>query len=534
MSTLLPPEILALRSKVNRCLAMNDIGAALDAVRGLADSVITNPRAVTRVLGSRELDELCETIAAATEPEAAKGAAQYGGTLILASKLVGAGGHVELIKDFIALRLFDEPEALLLTNSFGDSDGQIAEAFSASQGIRIETALGHDASSRFNSVRHHLAQHAPRTLVIVVNNNDIVGICAALASDIENLIFIHHGDHHLSLGVTCERFRHVDLANMAYQNCRHELGVRDNIYWPLILRKDVDARQKEFNKDRRWRSCSVGRAEKFAANGYAFDYARLLPEILKATGGTHVHIGPVPNSLRDAIEKNFAESGVPLDRITFISYAPSVAQALIDEDIDLFIGSFPTGGGKSTIEAMAAGIPLLMHQNYLHRMFCGADVAYPGALTWQTEEELFKAIAGLSADKMSDHARRSRAWFEKHHSREVLRSAVRDHSIVPPPLVEHRVNSLFSFLDEEREISAQYTQRLKQAVDGRILHLETVAAAIEAKNAELQTAKAQLEAKNTELQAAKAELVDKLTSPRKLVRELARQINRRLHGKGPR
>ncbi|WP_209508308.1 glycosyltransferase [Ruegeria sp. HKCCSP335] len=509
------PELATLQNQIRNALAIRNIASALDSVRWFVDSILTNPRAITRVLGSEELDALCQDIAEEIKCSVPRDAADRSGTVIIASELSRAGGHEQVMADIVNLNLFDSPVTILLTDCFDRADAAIAEEFAAFNQVEVTTVQGVDSAARLDSVCKYLCDKAPENLLLFFHHQDTIGFCAALAAGIPNTIFVHHADHHLSLGVTCKQFRHVDLANMAFENCRHDFGITDNIYWPLILRNDVGVQNREFNKNHCWRSCSVGRADKFAANGYAFDYASLLPKILKATGGTHVHIGPLSTNLSSSIEKSFVENGVPLDRVKFISYAPSVAQALIDENVDVFLGSFPTGGGKSTIEAMAAGIPLLMHQNYRHRMFCGADVAYPGALTWQTEEELFEVLAGLSPEILSDHASRSRACFERNHSSDALVSAIKSQNCVPPPLIEHPVNQLFFFLDEERDWRASEESRL--VAENKVLALEAEVAELEAEVAELEGRLAGLE--------------EKLTSPRKLSRELARQLNRRLHGK---
>ncbi|WP_299868645.1 hypothetical protein [uncultured Roseobacter sp.] len=539
MSDAAPPEITALRSEVHQQLAAGRIGAALDAVRGLADSVLTNPRAVTRVLGSRELDALCEHIARAATTEHAEAEARREGTVILATKLVEAGGHVELIKDFISLNLFEEPATILLTNSFGDSDTRVAAGFAETQGTHVDTALGTDTTTRFEAVKQYLEDKRPETLVVVVNNNDIIGICAALAAPVENVIFVHHGDHHLSLGVTCKDFQHVDLANMAFENCRHDLEVEDNVYWPLVLRKDVGQRTRHFSKSGEWTSCSVGRPEKFMAEEYVYNYATLLPQILKTTAGTHVHIGDVPDRLRKSLEDSFEKTGLSLDRIRFIPYAPSVAQALVDEEVDFFLGSFPIGGGKSTIEAMSAGMPLVMHMNYRHRMFCGADIAYPGALTWSDEKELFGILAQLTSEVLSNHAQRARDWFEKNHSSEALVRAARDPIQSPPPLADHRFNRLFAFLDEERALRDSHVRRAELiaverdagANSSKLIKAGTALQEAEEMVSELAVAIAERDAQIMEIEAVHKKLLDRTTSPKGLVKLLARYLKFKLRRK---
>jgi len=46
---------------------------------------------------------------------------------------------------------------------------------------------------------------------------------------------------------------------------------------------------------------------------------------------------------------------------------------------------------------MAAGVPVLLHQGYWHPMLCLADLAYPGAATWQKPEDLLAVLRGVDA-----------------------------------------------------------------------------------------------------------------------------------------
>ncbi len=525
-------ELLALESHVRGLLDGGDIGGALDSIRFFVDSVLTNPRAIARVLASKELDDLCEHIAQTVPQHDDDATDDRRGTVVLASELSRAGGHEEVMQDFIALKMFEEPVSVLLTDCFDRADMSIAQEFAQEVGVPVNTAKGSDSAARLEDVCRTIRDLNPQKLVLFIHHQDSMGLCAAISASVPDKIFVHHADHHLCLGVTCDSFQHVDLANMAFENCRHDLGISENVYYPLILRKDLGRHEKPFSRAGQWKSCAVGRGDKFLTDGYAFDYASLLPQILLRTGGTHVHIGSVPDRLRVALEESFEHCGVPIGRVKFIPYAVSVAQALIDEDIDFLVGSFPIGGGKSTIEAMAAGIPLVMHQNYRHRMFCGADVAYPGAMTWSNEEQLFKILKNISSDLLSEHAKRSRDWFELHHSSASLVQAARDGSLVPQPLRTHPVNHLVAFLDEERTFKAAasfYQEQIAHLEEKSALEKQAAAQEI----LQLTDAMSAIKVHVAELEKTKRHLEDKLTSPRQLCRELARQVNRRLHGKGP-
>ena len=528
MKSLAPPEITILREDVHRLLKLGDTGAALDRVQFFVDSIINNPRAVTRVLGSVELDDICQDIASSITSVDDQPAIVGSGTVIIASELSRAGGHEEVIRDLIALDLLEEPVSVLLTDCFGRADRSMASEFAEENRVSVKIAEGPDSGSRFDNVLKVLRDENPKKLLLFFHHQDAIGMCAALVAAISETVFIHHADHHISLGVTCKHFLHVDLSNMAFNNCRHHFGIGDNVYWPLVTRKNIKPRKRTAFKAGDWTSCSVGSPMKFMAGEYLFDYALMLPEILKTTNGVHLHIGAVPSPLRDALEESFQKAAVSFDRVHFISHVPSVAEALVEEQVDIFLGSFPIGGGKSTIEAMAAGIPLVMHKSYRHRLFCGADIAYPGALTWNDAAELFSTLAGLTPEILSEHSERARNWFDRHHSAAALTEAFSHSENIPPPLKPHRTNSLFGFLDEERALQDNLSSQLEQ------MKLEVDEAAADAKKiASMQTAAlSERDARIRELEVIHARLVKKSNSLKGLAKLLFCYLKAKLDSNG--
>lgn len=443
--------------EVHAHLAAGQLAGALNAVRDAVDTVINNPRSVARIYASEKLDKLCEQIARSLENRGGHTADDHspvGGTVIMATELAAAGGHVEVIKDLVRLQNTATPIDLLLTDNFERLDEKAHHGYAASIGAPLHIAKGANSAERLDDILRFLSRRRPHTLVLLVHNQDATGVVAALSCEASRVLFVHHGDHHLSLGVTCRAFTHVDLSNFAFFNCRNQLGLTDNRFWPLTLASNTTNRHDGvFVREGAMVTCCVGRPEKFDDPTYAHQYLDLIGLILKTTGGRHVHIGALNLAQLHRMQQSLAAHGIEASRLTHIPWVSSVSRALCDNNVDLYMTSFPYGGGKAQVEAMATGLPVMVHKNYRSRFLSGIDIGYPGTLQWSDEAELQGILSHLTPATMAEHGIKARAHFEQHHSEDALRLAMqasftRDEDVPPLALVHN--DGLQAFLDEER------------------------------------------------------------------------------------
>jgi glycosyltransferase involved in cell wall biosynthesis len=455
---------------VHSCLEHKDLDGALDAIKAAVDSIINNQRSVARVYASRRLDGLCELVAKTMRhapPFGADKQSQDGGTVILATELAAAGGHVEVIRDLVRLGSTPAPMQLFLTDSFQRIDEAAQQGYAASMGVPVSIAKKDGSGARMRETLAYLTSQRPHTVVVLAHNQDSVSIVTALACRAMRVVFVHHGDHHLSLGVTCPSFEHVDLSNFAFFNCRHALGLTNNRFWPLTLASEKALRHDgTFLREGHAVTCCVGRPEKFDDPSYQHQYQDLIGLILQSTGGRHVHIGPLSDEQLQRMQRSLQTHGIEASRLTHIPWVPSVSRALIEHGVDLYMTSFPYGGGKAQVEAMATGLPVLVHKNYRSRFLSGIDIGYPGTMAWADAAELQGILSNLTVELMHEHAAVSRAHFESHHSEEALSKAMRAKSTSEadvPPLAEVHDDGLQAFLDEERIIdSTEASHEMRQ------------------------------------------------------------------------
>lgn len=459
------PGAEELSAEVVEEIRAQKFGTALSALQSFVERVIFNPASVAKVFASIELDSLCKQIALQKAMSFDVIPSRISrGTVILVSELSKAGGHNELIKDIVRLALFPRPIVIVQTDCFDRLDGDLLKPFAEDVGVEIHRAKGQSSDQKFCWLVDFLREAPPEKLVLLAHNQDSLAVCAAFAmqalSPSADVVYIHHGDHHLSLGAATRDFIHVDPHNIGYFHCRDELENRCNHYWPLT----VGPSAKRYGETHQFASetlitCSSGRPEKFEAGSYLYNYFELIPQVLRVTGGIHVHIGDFFPHQQASLHAALKAVNVDISRIVHIPWVESVARTLLDYKVELYISSFPLGGGKATLEAMAAGIPLLMHQSYRSRFHGGEDLAYPEAFVWRTPQELLEIVGSVDSRVLSEHSTRALAHYEKFHSDDVLVascnfSVPQDESVIPP-LRPFRRDPLACFLDDARAREAE-------------------------------------------------------------------------------
>lgn len=442
-----------LRETFTNCISEKLYDDAMTLVKSFVEEVINDQEAVGVVLVSRELDILCETLADAYygDRRHASGGERRG-TLVLASELVKAGGHVELIKDYLALGIFECPIRVALTDAFNRIERSDIGQWEVLLGCEVFVAEESTLSGKLDLLAARIEQWNPSTILTLGHNQDVVSIVAAHAPGATNRFYIHHGDHHLSLGVTCKAFQHVDLHNMTYELCKDEIGVAEQRYWPLSAVRPFSSKTR-FLERGALTTCACGRMSKFESGSYAFSYERAVALMLKVTGGYHVHIGELTEDFIKKIHAELDIEKVNNDRFIHIEWVPSLSTALIEQMVDVYIASFPIGGGKAVVEAMSVGMPVVTHESYRSRYLGCVNLAYPESFVWNTYEKLVDIFEFWNEPLLQEHGQFALRHFERYYSKNAFWEAfTKGRGLTPdvPPLRVYHGNRLQNYLDIRR------------------------------------------------------------------------------------
>ncbi|MEC5388194.1 hypothetical protein VVD49_20840 [Uliginosibacterium sp. H3] len=429
------PDATRFESDLRSLIALGDLDGALAFIRFLVDHVRFDPAAIGVTLGSPALDKLCSEIGALTLAEsrqraAASKPARNADVIILATELYALGGHSRVIADLIATRP-DKHHLILLSNFFDSAEAAAAQSL-ASATTQVEIAPVAGRLDKLLWLQTGLARH-PDAQVYVFNHHGDAATIAAIQPGLNREVsFCHHADYHLCLGVHLDWVRHVDFFAPCQHRCR-AAGIAAE-YWPLSV-PDRGTRSHEtssFGAGTALTTCSSGVWSKFDEN-YPFHYADVIGEILRASGGKHLHIGGIPDDGLARIHASLAAQGIARERFEHIPQVPSVWATLIEKQVDLYLGSFPIGGGRATTEALGAGIPVVTHRHQLDPLLGAWGLGPAGTWSWATLQELGDILRQLTPARLAEHSLAARQHYLTHHSPGVFAQCVQTGQPATPP-----------------------------------------------------------------------------------------------------
>ena len=429
-------SVQSFKEAVSCLIDLNEISQALHLIHDFVERIVTEPLATSQVFGSKTLDDLCQRIGKASLTEIKQEIADAAPSQLdppvfvyIVTKLQKSGGHTRVIEDFIKAQPGGQ-HVILSTELGGRSDtGYLMKGLAKQANIVFEQASKENYQQRLTWLQKRLLKIRPERVYLFNHHQDSVAVAAIQPEMKLDASFYHHGDHHLCLGVYLSHLEHIDPHPMGYHNCRDVLGI-DNTYLPLTV-DDKGGRPADwpFLPDGALTTCTAARSNKIEIP-YFVSYLKLVPKLLKATGGRHIHIGRLTPWALFKIRRGLRRYGIQPGRFIYTPWVPSVWKALHDYRVDLYVASFPYGGGLTLIEAMGAGIPVALHRHIFSRILSGIDLAYSGAFSWRSPEELLNYCVSLSTSALEEAGRSGRMQYEKFHSpdklQEILSDAVRN------------------------------------------------------------------------------------------------------------
>ncbi len=423
------------KDRVNDCLVL---------VHDFVERIVTENLCTSQVFGSQQLDELCIQIG---RHNFAINSGSYKFTehvdlsdkkivLYIVSKMQKSGGHSKLIQNFIASKP-DFHHVILSTCVAGSSDAYLLKKFKESKNKNISffSAPRGNMQNKLTWLQSFLTHTKADHIYLFNHHQDCVAVSALLPEFYLKASYVHHCDHHLSLGIYMTHLTHIDLHPMGYHYCGDVLGVK-NRYLPLTL-EDINScfLDGKYSRTGPLITATAPGANKFEIPYYV-SYLDLIPRIMKVTGGKHIHIGRLTFWARCRIRSQMRKLGISQDRFQYIEWVPSVWKALQDHKVDLYLASFPYGAGLTLIEAMGAGVPIIMHRHMFSRVLSSLELAYPEAFSWSDPEKLLDHLSKVNEVELAREKILSRKQYETFHRPEILRRYLEDDDSLRLPVPE--------------------------------------------------------------------------------------------------
>lgn len=445
------PSIRAFSDELSAVYARGDINDVLTRIQSFVQAIILDRRSIAKVFADSELDQWCQRLGRAIVAEQRELSRarpdEPVDCVILATELYRAGGHSAVVQDLVATGRLGKRVMIILTDALHTADASIVrERFGDS--VTCEVAPSGNLEQKLRWVTDRLAALHPRRLLLCNHHHDPVAIAAAQPELADETIFYHHADHQLCLGVTLAHPLHVDPHSMGYYNCRCSLGLKQNVYWPLVV-EDFGAREPIVDDGAPLTTCSSGSQNKFDLD-YIYRYVDVVPRVMAVTGGRHIHIGPLSDDILLQLHAALDAHGVPRTRFVHVRWVKSLWQALKRERVDVYLPSFPLGGGRAAIEVMGAGVPIIGHDGYVSAFFGGQDMFYREAFSWKTPDQLVEYLKGLTRLRLVEESGFARAHYLQYHAPEALVRAIDAGHAAHPPLElrPQRSDPMQSFLDD--------------------------------------------------------------------------------------
>ncbi len=396
-----------------------DLDAALRFILVAAERVWLNTLSSGHISGSAALDALCLRIGReiADDLPASRNRAQraHRRFVYAVSELYRNGGHTRVLEDLIAAHPDDEHHVVWTNGEgAGEPDGlpdilrvtplPFVHVLHGSSVEKLRTGFGILASLDADVLVHLGHPNDPLTLALMQDG---------LA---RRLVMIHIADTSFALGRHLSGAAHVALGRH-FQNVAQAYVGLETTFLPLTCRSPNVA-STIAGGEAAFVTATSGSAHKFNLAGTP-SYLDVLAARFTRRDGTHVHVGPLDPAQRRRIDQCLRELSSE-HRFVHIEHVPDLASALRDAGAALYLDSFPVGGARAVVEAMAVGLPVCAAD--IDFNLSGVSFAYPQCLTWRTRSDLEALFDALDDTTLSAHAGASREYFERVHSFAVFRA----------------------------------------------------------------------------------------------------------------
>jgi len=471
-------SVFMLEKQLDAMLAARQTDEALRLIQDTVERILAEPICTAGVFASALLDRYCQNVGAATLaveslPSTKKGVC----SVYIVTKLQKSGGHARALEDLIRAAPEGSTHVILSTELLGASDRVVIENNLRDYNVTCEWNEDTAPSQKLRWLQTRVRALTPESVWLFNHHQDSVAVAAVQPEQGYRAYYYHHGDHHLCLGVTLAYPTHIDPLPMGFHHCRDELGIKENIYVPLWM-KDGGERPAScaFRKDGKITTCTAAKFNKVEVP-YFISYVEMIPAIIQASGGRHVHIGALTPWALWRIKRGLKNKGIDVSRFVYTPWEPSVWQALHKYNVDLYIASFPIDGARTLIEAMGSGTPVAVHDHIATRMLSCADMVYPEAFVWRDPEALCGFLGSLSADFLNAQSQTARAFFLKQHDRALYQNIdIGRMHIMPPSPRLHKPDALQWGMDVTRHttlfgVAWRFLYRHRRILTGQISRL---------------------------------------------------------------
>jgi hypothetical protein len=165
------------------------------------------------------------------------------------------------------------------------------------------------------------------------------------------------------------------------------------------------------------RIATCGSSVKFEGCFNDVHYRDIVKEVLQCKPDISLyHVGPLQEAFITDIRHFLEDSGIDPSRFLYVGPVSDLRQFLIINEIDLYLQSFPAGGGTTAVEVQSMGVPVIYaNPDSWNASLIGSRSLYASQeLEWNSLSEISQIIReSLSSGVWQEL---SRAAIEKYTS----------------------------------------------------------------------------------------------------------------------
>ncbi|WP_019898940.1 tetratricopeptide repeat protein [Methylotenera mobilis] len=324
--------------------------------------------------------------------------------VVIASEIYNYGGHTKVIQEI--LESVENP-ILIITDVYDRFAKnrlfeQVSSSFIKCPVLILPNEAYLDKAKRLAAFINSCAKN----VFVLSHHEDAVAIAACQKTLHTQYYFVHHADHNPALGCTVAHFNHVDLFESIAKLCAQDLN-KPVIFLPTSS-NDLGAKKFVY-PIQQFSTVTAGSAGKFCMTGEV-SLSRIIIESLKVCGGKHYHFGELSVEQIQTIQNDLKQAAIDSELFVYLGNVPSLWDGLCSIDAHIFLGSAPTPGGKSNLEASGAAYPLLAYvpADAPRYLYVGAEAQI--GLNWTNIAELTSGLKTMMANH-EEFSRQSRQFY---------------------------------------------------------------------------------------------------------------------------
>lgn len=280
---------------------------------------------------------------------------------IILTQIYAVGGHSKIAQD-ISRIVGAERVTIILTDLYGNTTyTQVAQSDLVGMGYfcRAFMALKARTALERGVELYNVLRAVRPTRIFLLNHHSDPAAVAATYMFKGITEFIHHGDHLPCLGATLDYSTHADVTHTCHLACA--ATGRPATYVGMTL-PDPVASPGRTRPGGSLTLATCGSVAKYqhTNRNCRYRWSDWAVAALRDNDMIFLHFGPPTDELVADVGTALSSAGINKARYRFMGPVPSLQQALIDHGVDLYIASYPETGGRSNLEALAAGLEVIV------------------------------------------------------------------------------------------------------------------------------------------------------------------------------